>query len=407
MAEALLNQAHGYGIIVGLSILFCLIILAAVRVQKRYLAEDSEQSEMFMVANRSVGTGLTASAVFSSWMWINESVICAAYTYKWGIALPVWWASGLSFQIALMALLGIVAKLRVPYAHTSLEFMRMRYGKYAHCIFILLNLINNIFGCGSMILAGAQLVTGMTGMHVIAACILIPAGDEVVIYTAVGGLKATFITDYLHTAIALILLIYFSLAVLTNEHVGGISGLYQKVKAADDYIEGNYMGSLLTMKSKRSVLFGLVLKFGNLALVLMDTAFWQKSFASEVESVVPAYDLVSVVILAVPWCTGTIIGLTGRAIEKTPIWWDYPNLLTETQVNSGLVMPYVLRSLLGQGATTGLLVLIFMAITSTVSSSVIAVSSIISLDFYRAYINPKASDRKVLQVSHIGVVGHG
>jgi Na+/proline symporter len=198
MAEVLLNQAHGYGIIIGLSILFCLLILAAVRVQKRYLSEDSEQSEMFMVANRSVGTGLTASAVFSSWyviphilllrtetdtdfpsrMWINESVICAAYTYKWGVALPVWWASGLSFQIALMALLGIVAKLRVPYAHTSLEFMRMRYGKYAHWIFILLNLVNNIFGCGSMILAGAQLVTGMTGMHVVAACILIPAGGK-------------------------------------------------------------------------------------------------------------------------------------------------------------------------------------------------------------------------------------
>lgn len=139
----------------------------------------------------------------------------------------------------------------------------------------------------------------------------------------------------------------------------------------------------------------------------MDTAFWQKSFASEVESVVPAYDLVSVVILAVPWCTGTIIGLSGRAIEKTPVWFDYPNLLTEKQVNSGLVMPYVLRSLLGQGATTGLLVLIFMAITSTVSSSVIAVSSIISLDFYRSYINPKASDRKILKVSHWGVVGHG
>ena len=56
-------------------------------------------------------------------MWINESVFAAAYTYKWGIALPVWWASGLSFQIALMAVLGIVAKLRVPYAHTSLEII--------------------------------------------------------------------------------------------------------------------------------------------------------------------------------------------------------------------------------------------------------------------------------------------
>lgn len=84
----------------------------------------------------------------------------------------------MSFQIALMAVLGIVAKLRVPYAHTSLEFMRRRYGGAVHLIFIVMNLVNNIFGCGSMILAGAQLVTGMTGMHVVAATVLIPAGGK-------------------------------------------------------------------------------------------------------------------------------------------------------------------------------------------------------------------------------------
>lgn len=72
----------------------------------------------------------------------------------------------------------------------------------------------------------------------------------VVTYTAVGGLKATFLTDFLHTTIALILLAYFSIAVLTNEHIGGLSGLYEKVKAADDFIPGNYEGSLLTMKSR-------------------------------------------------------------------------------------------------------------------------------------------------------------
>jgi hypothetical protein len=156
-----------------------------------------------------------------------------------------------------------------------------------------------------------------------------------------------------------------------------------------------------------AILFGLVLKFGNLALVVMDTAFWQKSFASDVNSTVPAYDLASIVILAVPWCTGTIIGLSARAIENNPVWVLYPNTLSEQQVNSGMVMPYVLKSLLGRGATEGLLVLIFMAITSTVSSSMIAVSSIISLDFYRTYINPTASDKKTLQVSHIGVIFHG
>lgn len=67
MAPALLSQAEGYGIIVGLSVLFCLIIVGAVQIQKRYLSEDSDESEMFMIANRSVGLGLTASAVFSSW----------------------------------------------------------------------------------------------------------------------------------------------------------------------------------------------------------------------------------------------------------------------------------------------------------------------------------------------------
>ena len=75
-------------------------------------------------------------------------------------------------------------------------------------------------------------------------------GVVVVIYTVMGGLKATFLTDFLHTVVAFILLIYFSLAVLTNEHIGGVSGLYEKVKATNDYIPGNYGGSLLTLKSK-------------------------------------------------------------------------------------------------------------------------------------------------------------
>jgi urea-proton symporter len=56
----------------------------------------------------------------------------------------------------------------------------------------------------------------------------------VVLYTAAGGLKATFLTDFLHTTVALVLLIYFAIAVITNEHIGGISGLYEKVIAAND-----------------------------------------------------------------------------------------------------------------------------------------------------------------------------
>lgn len=98
-----------------------------------------------------------------------------------------------------MAMLGIVAKLRVPYAHTSLEIIKMRYGKYAHWLFIVLNLINNIFGCGSMILAGAQLINGMTGMHIVAACILIPAGGKFVDPSIVQELILAISSRHIHS----------------------------------------------------------------------------------------------------------------------------------------------------------------------------------------------------------------
>lgn len=85
----LIPQGTAYGLLIGLGVLFCGVILVAIKIQKAYLSEDSGTSEMFMVANRSVGTGLTASAVFSSWMWINETVLAAAMCYRYGLAVPL------------------------------------------------------------------------------------------------------------------------------------------------------------------------------------------------------------------------------------------------------------------------------------------------------------------------------
>lgn len=231
----------------------------------------------------------------------------------------------------------------------------------------------------------------------------------VVVYTAVGGLKATFLTDFLHTLVALILIIYFTLSILTHDAVGGLSGLYEKLiaTASDNLIPGNYKGSLLTMKSENSIIWGLDLKFGNLALVLMDTAFWQKSFATEVNATVPGYNIAASAIFGIPWGLGTVIGLTARALHNTPIFPTYPGDLTLADVNAGFVMPYTIQALLGSKGVVAFLVLVFMALTSTVSSSMIAVSSILSFDVYKTYLNPKVTDQKLVKVSHLTVVLHG
>lgn len=70
-------------------------------------------------------------------------------------------------------------------------------------------------------------------------------------------------------------------------------------------------------------------------------------------------------------------------------------------------MPYTIQALLGRGGVVAFFLLLFMALTSTVSSSMIAVSSILSFDLYKTYLNPKASDKRLVRVSHLAVCFHG
>lgn len=69
-------------------------------------------------------------------------------------------------------------------------------------------------------------------------------------------------------------------------------------------------------------------------------------------------------------------------------------------------MPYTIKALLGSSDVVAFFLLLFMALTSTVSSFMIAVSSILSFDLYKTYLDPKASDKRLVRVSHLAVCFH-
>ena len=58
-----------------------------------------------------------------------------------------------------------------------------------------------------LLTGGSAVVTALTGMPTAAACFLLPIG--VVLYTIAGGIKATFLTDYVHTVMILIIIFIF------------------------------------------------------------------------------------------------------------------------------------------------------------------------------------------------------
>ena len=54
--------------------------------------------------------------------------------------------------------------------------------------------------------------------------------------------------------------------------------------------------------------------------------------------------------------------------------------MTSAEISGGLVLPYFAITIAGKGGATAILLITFMAVTSTLSAQVIAVSSIISFD---------------------------
>ncbi|GLA63387.1 hypothetical protein AtubIFM54640_004529 [Aspergillus tubingensis] len=399
-----LSQAVGYVIVVVLGLIIAGVMMVITKILKKTTGEDNKKTEMFMTANRTVRTGLTASAVISSWLWTTAMLGASFVGYDYGVAGPFWFAAGCSPMIVFFALIGISCKRKIPDAHTSLEVVRIRYGRVAHAVFMTLCLINNIFACANMLLGAAAVISAITGMHIIAATFLLPVG--VTVYTFVGGIKATFLTDYFHTAIILIIACYLSIKAFTFEEVGSVGKLYELVQAAAQRhpVSGNQDGTYLTMTSKGAILFGILHICSNFGLVIMDTSYFIKAFSAAPSSVVPGYTIGGIAYFAIPWALGTIMSSLALGLENTSSFPTYPRRMTSTEVSNGLVLPYAAMTIAGKGGAAAVLLITFMAVTSTLSAQVIAVSSILSFDVYREYINKAASDRDIIRASHFGVI---
>ncbi len=92
--EPPLPQAAGYAVVIVMGFLIAIIMMGITLILKRTSGEDNNRTEMFMTANRTVGTGLTASAVISSWLWSTAILASSLVGYNFGISGPFWFAAG-------------------------------------------------------------------------------------------------------------------------------------------------------------------------------------------------------------------------------------------------------------------------------------------------------------------------
>ena len=370
-----LPEQVGWFIVVGLGLIFAVVISVEIKLEEKYLGVK-ETSEWFNTAGRTIKTGLTAAAIVSAWTWAATLLQSSTVAFQYGVSGPFWYAAGASIQVLLFGILAIELKRKAPNAHTFLEIIRARFGEGTHRVFLVFALMTNMIVTAMLLLGGAAVVNGLTGMNISVAAFLIPVG--VMIYTLVGGLKATFVADYLHTIIIFITILTFvSVVYFISPVTGGVQGMYDKLVAAASLhpVDGNAAGAYLTMASMGGLIFGIINIVGNFGTVFVDQAYWQRAIAAQPKSTVRGFLLGGMCWFAIPFTLATTMGLTAVALQVQ---------LTPEQVQLGLTVPAAATTLMGEVGAIMVLVMLFMAVTSAGSAEL---NSCIFTDYLRCISN--------------------
>lgn len=137
----------------------------------------------------------------------------------------VWWA----FLLTGMLTVFVYAKLwRRSQVMTDIEFYELRYSGPAARFLrgfraLYLGLIFNTLVIGSVALAAVkfgEVVLGIPGWQ-----ILLVAGSITLVYSAMGGLKAVIITDFILFVLAMIGSVWAAIYILNLDQVGGLDNL--------------------------------------------------------------------------------------------------------------------------------------------------------------------------------------
>ncbi|KAM0558127.1 hypothetical protein ACHAPJ_005294 [Fusarium lateritium] len=396
----------GYGLILGIGATFAICMSTVSVLLARYMAEV-QTSEMFMTAKHSVKTGLISSAVVSSWTLAATLLSSTTEAYLYGVSGPFWYGAGATVQIFLFAVAAIELKRKAPLAHTFLEVVRARYGRLAHVVLMCYSLFFQIFTSVNLLVGGSILFSTLTGMSRDAACFLLPL--SVMVYTLFGGIKATFLMDWVHTIIIYtIMLLCLFVTYVHSDAIGSPGRMYELLSEAARLhpVAGNADGSYMTMKSQDGGYIGLVFIGAGFAAAV-DSQLFQKAIAADPISTFPGYLFGGLCWFTIPFVLASTFGLAAAATEHLPSFPTYPERMTPEQITTGMAMPFAAMAIMGNGGAIAVMIMVLMAVTAAMSSETVAVTALVTYDVYKAYQNPNANSNQLVRVSHFTVVGFG
>lgn len=172
----------------------------------------------------------------------------------------------------------------------------------------------------------------------------------------------------------------------------------------------------MTMHSRDGLIFGIINSIGNFGAVFVDESYFTATIASRPSASWKSYLLGGALWFSIPFAIATSIGLASRAVGLP---------LSDNEAARGLVAPAVVIHFLGVNGAYLIALIVLLAVTSalevdfvaveplitrstgTLNQELMAVSKLISYDFYRAYWKPNATGTQILKITRATMIIFG
>ncbi|EMG47538.1 putative urea active transport protein, partial [Candida maltosa Xu316] len=397
--EPILSQGAGYGLIIGGSIFFIVVMNSITYLQNKFSNYNSHKVDEFVSGSRKVNFGLLLAGIVSSWTWSLTLLESAVKSYQISIAGAYMYALGGILQVSVFSIISSKIKKNANLVTTFPEMGYFRFGKAGHLAFLWCGFICNAIVSSCILLGGSSVLHAITGISQYASLFLIPFG--VALYISFGGLRATFMADASHTFVILIFILVFMFQVyVTNDKIGSPKKMWELLQSLPP-VENNYHGSYLTFRSEQAGIFSVISVITGFGLVVADQAYLQRAVAADPRITSKAYFFSALCWFVIPLAMGTSLGLAGRALSVYP---DFPQL-SDFEVGEGLPAVAAAVYLMNKSGAAIMIVMIFFSVTSSFAGELIATSTLISYDIYKRYLKPDATPNEVVKAAKIAVFG--
>lgn len=361
-----------------------LVLLMSISVVKSFAVKSQDD---FMVAGRSVPTYKLVATLLCTWIGSGGLLAGAGLAAQVGLS-ELWMAAGAWIGIILVYFLA--GRVRRISQYTVPDILELRYNKWARILGTIVIVIAYVTIVGYQFRGGAfvlELVAGLPQWQ----GVLLTAGF-IIIFTAFAGMLSIVSVDIINGAVITVAVVVAVPLVYFN--LGG-----------SEYLATEIDPQMFTVFGGHNFLWAMGVFLPTLLLLLGESNMYQKFFSAKSEKAAKH--------AVVWWVTGTVVVETAIASLAILAFSHFNSLAPGSAFYLGVenaeqIILHTARfgTEVGIPLAGGLLLICAAVaiITSTGNSFLLAPSTNITRDIYQRFVNPQASEKRIVVFQRVMVL---